>query len=94
MLTCVVYYHCKPGQREAFHQALTDLGVRAFALSEPGNHGYDYYFAAHDPDLMLLMEYWDSKNLQQQHCQTPLFQKLQEIKPQYVADFSMDEYLS
>ena len=29
MLTWNVTYHCKPGRREAFYQAVTDLGVRA-----------------------------------------------------------------
>ena len=32
MLTWNVTYHCKSGQREAFYQALCDLGIRANSL--------------------------------------------------------------
>lgn len=37
MLTWNVTYHCKPGQRDAFYQALCGLGIRANSLGEPGN---------------------------------------------------------
>ena len=50
MLTWNVTYHCRPGQREAFYQALCDLGVRANSLKEEGNLKYDYFFAAEAPD--------------------------------------------
>ena len=32
MLTWNVTYHCRPGQREAFYQALCDLGIRENSL--------------------------------------------------------------
>ncbi len=56
MLTWNVTYHCRPGQREAFYQALCDLGVRANSLKEEGNLKYDYFFAAEAPDDLLLVE--------------------------------------
>ena len=40
MLTWNVTYHCKSGQREAFYQALCDLGIRANSLKEEGNLKY------------------------------------------------------
>ena len=50
MLTWNVTYHCKSGQREAFYQALCDLGIRANSLKEEGNLKYDYFLAAEAPD--------------------------------------------
>ena len=32
MLTWNVTYHCKPGRRDDFYQALCDLGIRASSL--------------------------------------------------------------
>ena len=32
MLTWNVTYHCKPGKREEFFKAISDLGVRALSL--------------------------------------------------------------
>ena len=56
MLTWNVTYHCKSGQREAFYQALCDLGIRANSLKEEGNLKYDYFLAAEAPDDLLLVE--------------------------------------
>ena len=55
MLTWNVTYHCKSGQREAFYQALCDLGIRANSLKEEGNLKYDYFLAAEAPDDLLLV---------------------------------------
>ena len=52
MLTWNVTYHCKSGQREAFYQALCDLGIRANSLKEEGNLKYDYFLAAEAPELV------------------------------------------
>ena len=80
MLTWNVTYHCKPGQRETFYQALCALGVRANSRAEDGNCRYDYYFAAEAPDDLLLVETWTTPELQQAHCQTEKFAQLQECK--------------
>lgn len=55
MLTWNVTYHCKSGKRDAFYQAITELGVRANSRSEDGNVKYDYFFDAQDPDVLLLV---------------------------------------
>lgn len=83
MLTWNVTYHCKSGQREAFYQALCQLGIRDNSMSEEGNLGYNYYFAAEVPDDLLLVESWTKPELQQAHCQTGIFARLQELKTQY-----------
>ena len=92
MLTWNVTYHCKPGRREAFYEALMKLGVRAHSKSEEGNCGYDYYFAAEAPDDLLLVETWTSPALQQAHCQTELFARLQALKAEYCAGVDIDKF--
>jgi quinol monooxygenase YgiN len=93
MLTWNVTYHCKPGQREAFYRALCDLGIRANSLQEEGNRGYHYYFAAEDPDALLLVETWTEPRLQEAHCQTPIFAQLKSLKAQYADHVSIDKFL-
>ena len=92
MLTWNVTYHCKPGQREAFYQALCDLGVRANSLQEEGNLKYDYFFAAEAPDDLLLVESWTTPALQQAHCQTEIFAKLQALKAQFCENVEIDKF--
>ena len=83
MLTWNVTYHVKPGQREAFYQAVTALGVRETSVHEEGNVKYDYFFDAQDPDTLLLVE---------THCQTETFAKLQALKGEYCESVSIDKF--
>lgn len=92
MLTWNLTYHCKPGQREAFYQALCALGARENSMAEDGNIRYDYYFAAEAPDDLLLVEAWTSPELQQAHCQTEVFAKLQELKTQFCDGVELDKF--
>ena len=92
MLTWNVTYHCKPGQRESFYQALCDLGVRENSIHEDGNLKYDYFFAAENPDDLLLVESWTEPALQEAHCQTEIFAKLQEIRPKYCDSVQIDKF--
>lgn len=92
MLTWNVTYHCKKGQREAYYRALCELGIRANSRSEEGNLRYDYYFAAEAEDDLLLVETWTSPKLQQAHCQTELFAKLQELKGRFCDGVEIEKF--
>lgn len=92
MLTWNVTYHCKPGQREAFYQALRDLGVRENSIHEAGNVKYDYFFSAEVPDDLLLVETWTEQALQDAHCSTELFARLQALKAQYCDSVHIDKF--
>ena len=92
MLTWNVTYHCKPGRRDDFYPALCDLGIRASSLKEEGNRKYDYFFAAGAPDDLLLVESWTTPELQQAHCQTEIFAKLQALKAQFCENVEIDKF--
>ena len=78
MLTWNVTYHTKPGQRTAFYEALTSLGVRDNSLQ--------------DPNALLLVETWTEPALQEAHCQTEIFAKLQVLKVKFCADVTIDKF--
>ena len=92
MLTWNVTYHTKPGQRQAFYDAVTELGVRETSIHEEGNLKYDYFFDAQDPDALLLVETWTTPELQQAHCQTETFAKLQALKAQFCDNVTIDKF--
>jgi len=92
MLTLNVYYRCKSGQREAFHKELCDLGARAVSIQEAGNGKYDYFFDAQDPDVLLLVEYWESQEHLAAHSSTETFAKLQALKGVYCTDVKIDRF--
>ena len=92
MLTLNVTYTCKPGQRDAFYKELCDLGARAISNSEKGNHMYDYFFDAQNPDVLFLLEKWETAEDLAAHCSTESFAKLQALKGVYCADVKLDRY--
>lgn len=92
MLTWNVTYHCKPGKREEFYKAICELGVRANSNSEAGNVKYDYFFDAQDADALLLVETWTEPALQEAHCQTEIFAKLQALKGEYCESVTIDKF--
>lgn len=92
MLTWNVTYHCKPGQREDFYQALCSLGVRENSIHEEGNLKYDYFFAAEAPDDLLLVEAWTEQSLQDAHCSTEIFAQLQALKALYCDSVHIDKF--
>ena len=92
MLTWNVTYHCKRGQREAFYAAIGELGVREGSLAEKGNRKYDYFFAAADPDALLLVETWETPEDQAAHCQTERFAALQELKARMCESVEIDKF--
>ena len=92
MLTWNVTYHCKPDQRDAFYKALCSLGVRENSIHEEGNLKYDYFFDAQDPDALLLVESWTEPTLQDTHCKTEVFAKLQALKVQHCDNVTIDKF--
>ena len=92
MLTWNVTYHCKSGKRAAFYQALCELGVRANSMAEDGNCRYDYYFAAEAPDDLLLVESWTCPELQQAHCETEIFARLQGLKAKFCEGVEINKF--
>ena len=94
MLTLNVIYHCKPGKREDFHKALTELGARAVSNSEKGNRKYDYFFDAQDPDALFLLENWETQEDLDAHFATASFAKLQELKGIYCDNVELKKFIT
>lgn len=92
MLTWLVTYHCKPGQREAFREAVAAAGIREVSTGEAGNLSYDYYLSDADPDALLLVERWADSASQSAHTWTDTFARLQELKAQYCDAVEIDKY--
>ena len=92
MLTWNVSYHVKDGRRDAFYQAICERGVRANSYQEEGCMKYDYYFSAEDQNELLLVETWTESALQEAHCATEMFARLQALKGEYVAQVNIDKF--
>ena len=67
MYTLYVVFKCFDGKREAFIDRVKSEGVVDAIRAENGCIRYDYYFSEKDPNEILLIEAWETKEHQQIH---------------------------
>lgn len=93
MYTIYVTFKCIEGKREAYIEKLYEEGIVDAVRTEDGCIRYDYYFAEKDPNEILLIEAWESKEHQQIHIEQPHMARLRELKPDYVLSSKLGEFI-
>ena len=91
MYTIYVKFQCFPQKREAFIQGMKDTGILEAIRAEEGCLKYDYYLSEKDPNELLLIEQWESKEHQQIHIQQPHMAKLRSFKDDYITNTVLGE---
>ena len=91
MYTIYVKFQCLPQMREAFIQKMKDSGVLDAIRNEDGCIKYDYYLSEKDPDELLLLEQWDTREHQQIHLTLPHMDHMREFKDAYIANTVLGE---
>lgn len=92
MYTIYVVFKCVEGKREEYIEKLKSQGIVDAIRKEDGCIRYDYYFSEKDPDEILLLEAWESKNHQQIHLEQPHMEALRDLKPEYVISTKLGEF--
>ena len=91
MYTIYVKFECLPQKREAFIQKMKDTGVLDAIRAEDGCIKYDYYLSEKDPDEILLIEQWESKQHQQVHMTQPHMTQMKTFKGDYITKTLLGE---
>ena len=92
MIVMNVTYKCKPGMRERFLEAIKAEGLDEACRAEAGNSKYAYFFAADDPDEMLLVENWRDQEALDAHGKEPHFRRLGEMKDGFVEETIIERF--
>lgn len=92
MYTIYVVFKSVPGKREAFIERVNAEGIADEVRKENGCIRYDYYFSEKDPDEILLIEAWESKEHQQIHIEQPHMARLREFKNDYIVSTTLGEF--
>ena len=92
MYTIYVKFTCLSDKREAFIQKVKETGVLEAIRAEDGCIRYDYYYADENPNELLLIEAWESKEHQQVHIGQPHMAKLREFRNDYIAESKLGEF--
>ena len=91
MYTIYVKFDCLPQKREAFIQKVKDTGILDAIRKEEGCLKYEYYLSEKDPNELLLIEQWETKEHQQVHISQPHMAKLREFKADYITNTLLGE---
>ena len=91
MYTIYVKFTCLPEKREAFIQKVKETGILAAIRAEDGCIRYDYYLSEKDPNELLLLEQWQTKEHQQIHIGQPHMAQLRALKDDYITDTQLGE---
>ena len=86
-----VTYRCKEGAAEEFIRAVKESGAQALVRAEDGCHKYDYYLSEKDPNELLLVEQWETKEHQQVHIRQPHMKQMRTFKDDYITNTVLGE---
>ena len=92
MYTIYVSYQCYPQKREAFLEKMKKTGIADAIRAEDGCIMYDYYLSEKDPNELLLIEQWESKEHQQIHITQPHMATLRTFRNEYIAESKLGEF--
>ena len=91
MYTIYVKFSCLPGKREAFVQKMKQTGILEAIRAEDGCRCYDYYLSEKDPDLLLLIEQWETPQHQKVHIGQPHMAQMRTFKDDYITNTVIGE---
>lgn len=92
MYTIYVVFKSFDGKREAFVERAKAEGIVDEIRKENGCIRYDYYYSEKDPNEILLIEEWESKEHQQIHIEQPHMARLREFKNDYIESTKLSEF--
>ena len=91
MYTIYVKFTCLPGKREAFVEKMKETGILTAIRAEDGCHRYDYYLSEKDPELLLLIEQWETPRHQKVHIGQPHMAQMRSFKDDYITNTVIGE---
>lgn len=91
MYTIYVKFTCLPGRRKAFIDRMSSDGILDAIRAEDGCVRYDYYLSEKDPEELLLLEQWETKEKQQIHIGQPHMDAMRGFKADYICNTVLGE---
>ena len=89
-LKVLVTYTAKPDHTQAFLSDILDNGLRDKVLAEDGCLQYDYFTAASNPQQILLVEAWESREAQKVHLDQPHMAGIFKAKEDHILDTNVE----
>ena len=88
----LVTYTCRPGKAAEFVNAIRAEGLQEVIRQEAGCLQYDYHQSLENPDVVLLLERWDSSRAQERHMTQPHMSRISALNAEYVELSKVEKY--
>ncbi len=93
-ITVNIYYSGKDGAARKFAEEMMTTGTVAAIRNEVGNLQYEYFYPAEEPETVLLIDSWEDQAAIDRHHQTPMMQKIVELRDKYDLHMKVLRFLS
>ena len=91
MYAIYVKYSCAPGRPAAIIEKMKENGILQALLPQDGSITSVYYFAEKDPNELLLVEQWETREHQQVHIGQPHMAQMRTFKDEYILNTALGE---
>ena len=93
-LTINIYYTGENGNARKFAEEMEQSGMAAAIRAEKGNLKYEYFYPLNDKETVLLIDSWENQEAIDAHHQTPMMNKITELRNKYDLHMRVERYVS
>ncbi len=87
-----IYYTGKNGSAKEFAKEMISKGIVDRVRQEKGNKRYEYFFPENDPETVLLIDGWESKEALDKHHKSPMMREIAELREKYHLKIRVEQY--
>lgn len=92
-LTVNIYYTGENGNARKFAEEMEQSGTAAAIRAEKGNLKYEYFYPLNDKETVLLIDSWENQAAIDAHHQTPMMNKITELRNKYDLHMRVERYV-
>ena len=93
VITINIRYTGRNSAVKFFLKEMKDCGAIDKIRSEPGNLRYEYYWSLEDPETVLLVGSWSSKEAVDTYLSLPLMETIAELREKYDIHMYVEHYV-
>lgn len=93
-LTINIYYTGENSNARKFAEEMEQSGTAAAIRAEKGNLKYEYFYPLNDKETILLIDSWENQEAIDAHHQTPMMEKITELRNKYDLHMRVERYVS
>lgn len=94
MISANIYYKGTNGKAKKFVEEMIKSGVVDEIRAEKGNLGYEYFFSADEPEVVLLVDKWKNQNAINAHHSSPMMAKIAALRDKYDLQMKVERFVS